>query len=305
MKKYILGLGLLSVTLATTTTSCSDFFETESTHVIYADKDHLNVASDTIYSMIGILNRLQALGDRTYLLGEVRGDLMDVTDYTSADLREVAMFNVSDDNKYNVPRDYYAVINNCNFYLARVDTALQRRGRQLFKYEYAAVKAFRAWAYLELVKNYGQVPLVTEPQMTEREALAAAASTTYGIKEICDYFIADLTPYALVDLPQYGNVGGYNSQGIFIPMRALLGDLCLWAGRYEEAARWYNSYLNDEKKITVPWTMIDKITPRPSADIGNQLETLGIENMLPFVTEKKTYIAPFVNAEVPQYLVIE
>ena len=64
-------------------------------------------------------------------------------------------------------------------------------------------------------------------------------------------------------------------------------------------------YLNDEKKITFPWTMIDKITPRPSADIGNQLETLGIENMLPFVTEKKTYIAPFVNAEEPQYLVIE
>ena len=65
------------------------------------------------------------------------------------------------------------------------------------------------------------------------------------------------------------------------------------------------AYLNDEKKITFPWSMIDKITPRPSVEIGKQLEALGIEKMQPFVTEKKTFIAPFVNAEKPQYLVIE
>ncbi|MBR0032950.1 MAG: mannitol dehydrogenase family protein [Treponema sp.] len=64
-------------------------------------------------------------------------------------------------------------------------------------------------------------------------------------------------------------------------------------------------YLNDESKITFPWSMIDKITPRPSTDIGKQLEAAGIEKMQPFVTEKKTFIAPFVNAEGPQYLVIE
>ena len=64
-------------------------------------------------------------------------------------------------------------------------------------------------------------------------------------------------------------------------------------------------YLSDEKKITFPWSMIDKITPRPSVEIGKQLEASGIEKMQPFVTEKKTFIAPFVNAEGPQYLVIE
>ena len=64
-------------------------------------------------------------------------------------------------------------------------------------------------------------------------------------------------------------------------------------------------YLKDESKITFPWSMIDKITPRPSEEIGKQLEEAGIEKMKPFVTEKKTFIAPFVNAEGPQYLVIE
>lgn len=64
-------------------------------------------------------------------------------------------------------------------------------------------------------------------------------------------------------------------------------------------------YLEDESKISFPWTMIDKITPRPSKEIADALETDGVEAMQPVITEKKTYIAPFVNAEGPQYLVIE
>lgn len=64
-------------------------------------------------------------------------------------------------------------------------------------------------------------------------------------------------------------------------------------------------YVSDEKVVAFPWTMIDKITPRPSEQIAADLEKMGVEHMQPVITEKKTYIAPFVNAEKPQYLVIE
>lgn len=64
-------------------------------------------------------------------------------------------------------------------------------------------------------------------------------------------------------------------------------------------------YVSDENVVAFPWTMIDKITPRPSEKIADVLEKLGVENMQPVITSKKTYIAPFVNAEKPQYLVIE
>ena len=104
---------------------CSDFFDQESDHVIYSEKDHLNNATDTIYSMTGIMSKLQALADRTILLGEVRGDLVDVTNIASNDLRQLAQFSVDDDNMYNAPRDYYAVINNCNYFIANVDTAMK------------------------------------------------------------------------------------------------------------------------------------------------------------------------------------
>jgi len=60
-----------------------------------------------------------------------------------------------------------------------------------------------------------------------------------------------------------------------------------------------------KKKISFPWTMIDKITPRPHPAVERQLLEDGWEGIAPFVTAKGTYTAPFVNAEKAQYLVIE
>lgn len=242
--------------------ACSDVLDTTSELVEFQEDNTLNHPTDSVYSVMGIVNCLQTIADRTVLLGEARSDLMTTTDNASADLKRLAAFDLSQPNAYNQVADYYAVINNCNYFLAHADTAMERRGRKLFRYEYAAVKMFRAWTYLELVKNYGQVPLVTEPLMTEREASAAAAGPRVGIKELCEYFIDDLTPYAEVEHPVYGDIGGYPSARFFIPGKALLGDLCLWAGRYEEAARWYNSYLNDRHDPVLPtanrsmWTSV-------------------------------------------------
>lgn len=64
-------------------------------------------------------------------------------------------------------------------------------------------------------------------------------------------------------------------------------------------------YVKNEEVVAFPWTMIDKITPRPSDEIAADLEKLGLENMQPIETSKRTYIAPFINGEDPQYLVIE
>ena len=51
--------------------------------------------------------------------------------------------------------------------------------------------------------------------------------------------------------------------------------------------------------------MIDKITPRPAKMVEDVLTSAGVEDMVPIVTGKNTFIAPFVNAEKPQYLVVE
>ena len=242
IKSFIVPCLILTAT-ASMTVSCEDMLTQDSDNVIYADNEHLIDATDTIYSVTGIINKLQNIADRTVLLGELRGDLVDVTSATSSDLRDVALFNVGDSNIYNSPKDYYSVINNCNYFLAKADTALKNnRNEKIFKKEYAAVKAYRAWTYLQLVINYGKVPFVTEPILSK-----ADAEKTYpkkDIKGICDYFIQDIAPYADVDLPTYGSIRGADSHLFFMPVYVVLGDLNLWAGNYKDAAWSYYKYID-------------------------------------------------------------
>ena len=86
------------------------------------------------------------------------------------------------------------------------------------------------------------------------------------------------------------------------------------AGIMAYAERWMNDglvgqdfidYLRDETKITFPWSMIDKITPRPHEKVKELLAKDGFEDNNYIETEKHTFTAPFVNAEEVQYLVIE
>ena len=67
----------------------------------------------------------------------------------------------------------------------------------------------------------------------------------------------------------------------------------------------FEAYMSDEERVSFPWSMIDKITPRPAEVIEKQLTDAGVEDMAPVITSRNTYIAPFVNAEIPQYLVVE
>ena len=67
----------------------------------------------------------------------------------------------------------------------------------------------------------------------------------------------------------------------------------------------FTAYVNDKSKVSFPWSMIDKITPRPDASVEEILRKDGVEELDPVVTSKNTYVAPFVNAEECEYLVIE
>ncbi len=65
------------------------------------------------------------------------------------------------------------------------------------------------------------------------------------------------------------------------------------------------SYLDDPKYVSFPWSMIDKITPRPDPIIREMLKKGGFEDTEDIVTSRNSYSAPFVNAEEPEYLIIE
>ena len=67
----------------------------------------------------------------------------------------------------------------------------------------------------------------------------------------------------------------------------------------------FEAYIDDEDKVSFPWSMIDKITPRPDDSVNEILKKDGVEELEPVVTSMKTWVAPFVNAEESEYLVIE
>ena len=86
------------------------------------------------------------------------------------------------------------------------------------------------------------------------------------------------------------------------------------AGVFAYAEKWaemgivpagFVDYVKDESKVSYPWSMIDKITPRPDAKVQKMLEEDGFEDNYTIVTDRHTFTAPFVNAEETEYLVIE
>jgi hypothetical protein len=234
------SLPLLFVALFGLFVSCDNFFDTSSNRLMYEDDHKLVSPRDSVYSVLGILTKVQELGDRYVLLGELRGDLVQSNLLTDRELRELADFNLSNSNKYNNIRDYYEVINNCNYFITYADTTKQSLLR-----DYVAVKSLRAWTYLQLVLNYGEVEFYTQP-LTE-VAATYQDFPKYGIDQICQYFIDDLEPLKEYDLPDYGTIFGMQSSYFFYPINVLLGDMHLWLGNYEESAKAYYDYIYNSK----------------------------------------------------------
>lgn len=85
---------------------------------------------------------------------------------------------------------------------------------------------------------------------------------------------------------------------------AILAFAAAWADNGKAPAD-FVSYIDNPEKVSFPWTMIDKITPRPNESVEKLLLEDGVEHPAPVVTGKNTYVAPFVNAEECEYLVIE
>lgn len=266
IKKYLTSLVMAGLAISLTT-SCEDMMDKGNDYVVYTGDMLVNPA-DTTTSMLGIINKLQAIAVRTNLLGEVRADLVKVNDNANIDLKNLANFEADvnsdeDANVYNSPREYYAVINNCNYFLkyASPEAGNTNRNEKYFEYEIAQVHSMRAWTYLQLAMVYGKVPFVTEPILTKQAA--EADYPLYDIAGICDALIEDLTPYVGARYPDPRDVGiqGFDPKMMFFPSQLVMADLYLWKAAANQskadakkAAEYYYDYivwdLSGKQKLT-------------------------------------------------------
>ena len=223
--------------------SCSDMLETDSERQVFDPA--LNQKSDSIYYALGVLQGMQELADQYFFQGEMRGDLVQTTIYTDKNLRQLADFSATTANKYDSAYVYYRVINNCNYYIAHRDTTLRTGATLVVMPEYIAIKAIRAWAYLQLARTYGKVPFYTTP-LTKISEIDADYEQL-DMKGIVDRLAPDLEQYSGMSTADFGNVTPQNSafytSKVYVPVDVILGDMYLETGNYEKAASHYVTYL--------------------------------------------------------------
>ena len=255
IRNTITAIGYCLLTLAMA--SCSDMLESDSTRQDF--NPDMNEKTDSLFYSFGIFEAMQRLADQYVMLGEMRGDLLETTSYTDNNLRRLADFSATTENKYDSAYVYYRVINNCNYYLAYRDTTLTTNSRNVVINEYAAVKAIRAWAYLQLGRNYKKVPFYTQPltqisdindnhfpELTLSEMVAQLAP---DLEQFSGYSVPDAGyPSSIISVgtPNWSNTQKYFSpKRCYIPVDVVLGDMYLEVGDYSNAALHFIKYLNE------------------------------------------------------------
>ncbi|HOD26113.1 MAG TPA: RagB/SusD family nutrient uptake outer membrane protein [Bacteroidales bacterium] len=252
--KYITKLVLLLSLGALLTTSCEKMLDTDSERFV-PEKDHIiDDELDAMYAMMGVLTKLQLLGDRYVVLGELRADLMDVTEKSESELRALSNLEAGKDNPWLEADDYYKVINHCNYLINNLDTSLMSGGKNILLPEFAQAKVIRAWTYMQLALNYGKAYYLSTPILTIEEAL-----DSYPVLEkeaILDSLILDLESIQYVQNPDYGDFGSsFYSTYYFLSARFLLADLYLWKNEYAKAAsKYFELALDEGRSVTSTYT---------------------------------------------------
>lgn len=248
----IISLFSLVLSACMLTTSCEDMLTPDMDR--YAEENQY--AKDSVYSVLGILRSVQNVAERTIILDASRSDLVVGGTYTTDSISDLLNFNSPEDGSSalcNVA-DYYHIVNSCNFYLANVDTTITQNNESVMVKEWAQVQALRAWAYIQLVRNYGEVPFVTSPVSSTDDAERESANAPkVNAQNLATLLVENGLERAYGyqsqrGMPNYGTITGnlfsYSSQLNLIPVELMLADAYLMANDYLNAANYYFRYFD-------------------------------------------------------------
>ncbi len=165
---------LLAIILSISFSSCERFFDPEQ-DLIVKEEDMFAEWFDYRSAEMGLYSLMQDLVDQIWVLGELRGDLLMVTDNASPDLVNVCNFNITRDNKYASPTNFYRLIAACNNLIRQLKRehpeVTTGNGESYSNYDrlYGEVMCTRAWAYFNAARIYGKIPYFPESLTTEDE----------------------------------------------------------------------------------------------------------------------------------------
>lgn len=271
IKIYFLTAGLLFVFNA-----CQDALDTNSSLISMQDEHKINDEVEAQSALNGIGGELVSIADRYVLTGELRGDLMTASESASSELQDLNRFQVTGDNEYADKRDYYNIINNCNFLLQKLDTTLVKQNEKVLLQYYVWTKTLRAWTYFQLGLTYGKVTYFTQP-ILDLEA---------SLKQYPEMQLDELVSTLIDELKPYASLFPYSWYGNGIPIQVFLGDLYLYENDYSNAASFYYNQINNLGEVVY--------------DYANRWASTNMES-LSDVTHAITYTSEVI-ADIPGYI---
>lgn len=242
---------LSAMTLLLSLGSCQDYLDVQPEDKLVGDQLYRNVY-DADAAVVGIYGKFMALAEKHVILNEMRADLMTTTRNSNPYLEQLSNHNVSADNPYISPKQFYEVIQNCNDVLKNFDIMLADKKFTQSQYEqrYADVGCIRSWVYLQLGIQFGSVPYITEPIETLEDVKNINKYPRIPLNQLVEKlvtFTEALTYKNIYDAQSslLITVDGYDTRKFFINKECLLGDLNLWKGNYLAAASHYKNVMEE------------------------------------------------------------
>ena len=153
--------------------SCKDFLN---------PVQEINITEDKLFDdwyeyrsvEMGLYQIQSKLVEQIVLLGELRADLLQITDNADADMVEIYNFNISKDNKYASPTTFFELISASNNFLRVLEEnhpEVKDPKSPITNYDklYGEALCMRAWAYFNAVRIYKKVPFIYESLSTMDE----------------------------------------------------------------------------------------------------------------------------------------
>lgn len=178
--KYI-KIFLLLTAVGFAVSSCKDFLNPE---------QEINITEDKLFDdwyeyrsiEMGLYGLQQNLVEQLVILGELRADLLTITENADADMIEIYNFSTSKENKYASPTNFFKLISASNNFIRVLeknhpDVLDPAKPISNFDRLYGEALCMRAWAYFNAVRIYGKVPFIHESLTTIGEVENFLASS--------------------------------------------------------------------------------------------------------------------------------
>jgi starch-binding outer membrane protein, SusD/RagB family len=160
--------------------SCEDFLN-PAQDLIVRDEDLFKDWQEYRSAAIGMYSLQQDLVEQIVILGELRGDLMMITENAPRDMIEINNFEISESNEFASPTKIYKLIACCNNLIRKLEeyhpeVISEDSTLSNYDYLYGEVRCMLAWSYFNAVRIYGKVPYVPS-SLTSIEEIDAFIET--------------------------------------------------------------------------------------------------------------------------------